>query len=374
VLSGVGKIVHAGLAIERRTKPGRRGRQSDLRGTPELTRIFDAHGMKPIYGPSETIVLRSRKDGSLLPLGPMRDRRRQVDRINEMLEATSLSIEMTGAIRLHNHLWLFERLDEDDFGNPLLIQQKLRLDRMEGRRVFTSDLQHHGRFYCPAQNIPGSARLSSTLNGDPVVELDFTALHPSIAYALCGATMAGDPYDLPGFTRKQAKLGLLTSFNAISFQAAVASLTDARDGRPVFTSRKDAARLIEALKVRHAPIASMLCSDAGLRQMNIDSRIMLAAVDHLIDRGISSIPIHDSILVQAQYEGEARDALNFGWRNQNLSPTPCNIEKKRQKVLQYGGRGSRRPRSGRAGALGRLVGGDARGGSRRRCRMVRLMV
>jgi hypothetical protein len=38
--------------------------------------------------------------------------------------------------------------------------------------------------------------------------------------------------------------------------------------------------------------------------MNIDSRIMLAAVDRLIAQGIHCIPIYDSILVQAQYEGE----------------------------------------------------------------------
>jgi hypothetical protein len=336
VLSGVAKIV-PDLALERRTKPGQRGWQSDLRGTSELTRIFDRHGEEPAYGPSEPIILRSRRDGSLLPLKPMRDRQRQAERVNEMLLGTLLGLEMTGAIRLQNNLWLFERLEEDQFGNPRLMQQRLRLDRMEGRRIFTRDLQHHGRFYCPAQNIPSVARLQCTLNSDQVVELDFCSMHVALAHALCGATMTGDPYEIPGFTRKQAKLGLLTAFNAISIQAAIASLTDARAGRPVFTSRKEAARLIETLKTRHAPIASMLCSDAGMTLMNLDSRIMMNAVDWLISRGIPCVPIHDSIMVQAQYEGEARAALNFGWYSQKLSLTLCNIEKKSQKPLQYGG-------------------------------------
>ncbi|MGY8685851.1 hypothetical protein Q2941_50410 [Bradyrhizobium sp. UFLA05-153] len=336
VLSGVAAIESAGLALENRTKPGHRGRQSILNATPALTEIFNKHGKRPTYEPSDPIILRSRKDGSLMPLRrTMKGRTRQIERVNEMLESISIGLEQTGALVLSNGLLIFERLEYNEFEGPHLVQQKLRLDRMGGRRVFTSDDKHHGRFYCPAQNIPGSARLLSTLNGEQVVELDFVSMHVALAYSVCGAKMDGDPYEIPGFTRKQGKLGLLTAFNATILQAAIASLTDARSGRVVFTSRNDAARLLEALKARHAPIASMLCSDAGMRLMYLDSQIMLAAVDRLIAQGIPSIPIHDSILVLAQYEGAAREALNFGWCTQNPQPSHCSIEKKRPKVPQY---------------------------------------
>ena len=99
---------------------------------------------------------------------------------------------MTGALKLKNGLWLFERLEEVwlrvpgvaglALGNPRLLQQKVRLDEMGGRRVFTSDHKKHGRFYCPAQNIPASARLQMTLNGYQVVELDFASMHVALAY------------------------------------------------------------------------------------------------------------------------------------------------------------------------------------------------
>jgi hypothetical protein len=337
VISAADNLKRFGLAEGRNSLPGRLGWQSDLVCPQILTDIFDRLGKEPVYGSSEPIILRSRKDGSLLPLKPMRDRQRQVERVNEMLSGTVLGLEMTGAIRLRNNLWLFERLEEDQFGNPRLVQQKLRLDRMEGRRVFTRDLQHHGRLYCPAQNIPSAERLRCTLNGEQVVELDFVSMHVALAYAICDARMSGDSYEIPGFTRKQAKLGLLTAFNAISLGAAIAALTDARAGKPVFTSRKEAGRLIEAMKKRHAPIVSMLCSDAGMKLMNLDSRIIMNAVDWLIGRGIPCVPIHDSIMIQAQYEGEAREALNFGWCTQKLSLTPCNIDKKSRNALQHGG-------------------------------------
>jgi hypothetical protein len=340
VLSGVAKIVSADLAVERRTKPGHRGWQSDLRGTPVLTEILDKHGEKPVYGPRASIIARSRKDGSLLPMWPARDQLRQVDRINEMLPPTAIGLEMTGAIKLQNGLWLFERLDEDQFWTPRLIQQRLRLDEMGGRRVFTSDHKRHGRFYCPAQNIPGSARLLMTLSGAQVVELDFQSMHPALAYSRCGAIMDGDPYDgIPGFTRKQAKIGLLTALNARSIEAAIASLTDNRQRKRVCATRGEAQRLLEALRVRHAPIAKMLCSDAGMRLMNIDSRIMMTATDRLIAKGIEAIPVHDSIVVAEHHEGEAREALNFGWYGQNPELNPCYIKKKCPKSLQYGHKG-----------------------------------
>jgi hypothetical protein len=56
-------------------------------------------------------------------------------------------------------------------------------------------------------------------------------------------------------------------------------------------------------------------------------------------RGIPCIPVHDSIVVPLQYEGEAREALYYGWCSQNVSPSLCNIEKKRQKAPQDGGEG-----------------------------------
>jgi hypothetical protein len=356
VLSGAAKIVHADLALERRTKPGHRGWQSDLRGTPALAEIFDKHGQKPIYGPRDSIILRSRKDGSLLPMRPSRDLLRQVERVNEMLFGTTIGLEMTGALQLKNGLWLFERLEEVWFrvpgtaaatlGNPRLLQQKVRLDEMGGRRVFTSDHKKHGRFYCPLQNIPASARLSMTMGGEQVVELDFQSMHATLAYNICGARLEGDPYAVPRFTREQGKLGLLTAFNATTLQAAVAALTDNRNGRALFASQVEAQRLLEALKARHAPIEKMLCSDAGMRLMNLDARIMLTAVDRLIARGIYCVPIHDSIVVAQQHESEAREALNFGWSTPNPQLTPCRIEKKRPKALQYGCEGSVAPSLG----------------------------
>jgi len=186
------------------------------------------------------------------------------------------------------------------------------------------------------------------MDGEQVVELDFQSMHVSLAYNLCGATLDGDPYDrIPGFTREQGKLGLLTAFNATSIPAAVRALTDARESKPAVVDQTDALRLVEALKARHAPIENrMLWKDAGMRLMNLEARIMMTSVDRLVAKGIPCISIHDSIVVARQHESEAREALNFGWSRQKPQLTPCRIEKKRPKALQYGCEGPVVPSSG----------------------------
>jgi hypothetical protein len=177
-----------------------------------------------------------------------------------------------------------------------------------------------------------------TLNAEPVVELDFVSMHVALAYAALGVRMPDNPYEVPGFTRDQGKRGLLTAFNATSPDAAVSALADARLGKPVVRTHEEAHRLLAALQARHPAIAdaNMLCSDAGMRLMFQDSQIMLTAVDRLIAKGIPCIPVHDSLVVSARFEGEAREALTFGWYNQNPELTHCDIEKKPQKPLQYG--------------------------------------
>jgi hypothetical protein len=98
-LMGAVEIVkRAKLTTEWRQKPGHRGWQSTLTATPALTEIFERHGEEPVYGQRDPIILCSRRDGSLLPLPPMKDRRRQVERLNEMLDSISVGLEQTGVL------------------------------------------------------------------------------------------------------------------------------------------------------------------------------------------------------------------------------------------------------------------------------------
>ena len=45
-----------------------------------------------------------------------------------------------------------------------------------------------------------------TINGEPVVEVDYSALHTTILYNVAGVRLNGEPYDVNGFERDHVKL------------------------------------------------------------------------------------------------------------------------------------------------------------------------
>ncbi|HCS18031.1 MAG TPA: hypothetical protein DIW45_09945, partial [Erythrobacter sp.] len=64
-------------------------------------------------------------------------------------------------------------------------------------RIFNLDLHRGGRFYTHGaswQNIKRELRKSVQINGEPVVELDYSTLHPALLYAEAGAPLPGDCY------------------------------------------------------------------------------------------------------------------------------------------------------------------------------------
>jgi hypothetical protein len=331
----------AGLAKNHPAPQGRLGKQSQIEATPTLIALWAELNPAVVYDKRcEAIICRSRKDPDhLLEIRHAPDKIRQMHRFNEMQGANVIGMEATGAIRGMNGIWIFER-EKVKWGRTFRVQQRLRLDAKPWTKVHTSDQWHHGRVYGPAQNIPGDVRHLITLNGERVIELDFKALHPTLAYVLCGAQIDADPYEgVPGFKKEQTKPALLTMLNARTREGAIAALMDGREGDPVCRTKAEAERLYDAVEARHPLLAEkgMFGSDAGMKLMNLDGRIILAAADYLMDRGISCITVHDSIIVAARFEGVAREALEQGWRSQNLLRSACLPAITCTFLLQYGG-------------------------------------
>ena len=150
-----------------------------------------------------------------------------------------------------------------------------------------------------------------TINGQPVREPDFSAMHPMMLYSEIGMKFDGnDPYDVSDeFDRDEVKIGMVISINAKDNDTAVKALARERK-----IPRDRSQRIIDAIRARHAPIESSFCSDAGIRLMNLDSKIAMAVTTGLMADGIPSIPIHDSIVVQAKYAGQTRDKMDQAWK------------------------------------------------------------
>ncbi len=53
--------------------------------------------------------------------------------------------------------------------------------------------------------LPGEYRRNLLIDGEPVVEVDYTALHANLSYALAGVTpFHADMYELEGWDRHQS--------------------------------------------------------------------------------------------------------------------------------------------------------------------------
>lgn len=186
--------------------------------------------------------------------------------------------------------------------------------------IYKYDFSLYGRLHTRGsfihyQSLSGEERREITINGDSIVELDFSGLHPHLLYAKEGIQYDEDPYaviDERKEVRPFLKHILLSLINAKDENTALKSAS-----KWYFNHHKEREilkelgiskikPLIEKIKEVHSPISHYFCcSDStGLRVMNLDARIALDIVHYFALKQIPILAIHDSFIVQKQYEQE----------------------------------------------------------------------
>lgn len=171
--------------------------------------------------------------------------------------------------------------------------------------------------------VNSNIRKDILINGQPTVERDYEALHPSMLYIReTGALPEFKPYEVDGdntskLVRKVAKSLLLIMINskaAKSIKGAFLWNAD-RSGRFSVEEREQIARdididaVIDKLKKRNKAIASHFSSNEGIKLQFTDSQIIEQVMMTLMKKGIVSLPVHDSLLVQRQHETELVKAM-----------------------------------------------------------------
>ena len=232
-------------------------------------------------------------------------------RINAALSAASIELHLAERVFIEHYMKRPNGKKTPIPPHPL---------RNQLRRVFNVDFDHGGRFYSHwAQGIPRELRRFIRINGEPVMELDFKAIHPTLLYAERGLTYEGEMYVPSGWPkefRPVFKLLMLAAINANNLDDAIKGARDGihsdpkllkafpeclRDGwlRPAF----------EHLKQKHEPIADQFFTGAGLRLQRKDSEIAERVMLTLLDRGIVAVPIHDSFLVAHPHADALREVM-----------------------------------------------------------------
>src|SRR6516225_5619205 len=68
--------------------------------------------------------------------------------------------------------------------------------------------------------------------------------------------------------------------------------------------------LMAAIVRKHSAITDFLCSGIGAQLMFMDATIMFRNLADLNRAGIVALPIHDSVIVPAKYEGKASEIMD----------------------------------------------------------------
>ena len=190
-------------------------------------------------------------------------------------------------------------------------------------RVFNENsFERGGRFYGALyQYMPKGFRKDILINGEPAVELDYSAHHIRIPYHLEGIDYRDDPYlaltDDPE-ERKIFKKLLLVALNATTEKKAIEAFRSECIETAWKTELSLADESIRGLLARardqHKRIAGFIHSGKGRMLQNLDSRITEAILMRMTDMGIPCLPVHDSYIVPRQFEDRLRDVMAGEYR------------------------------------------------------------
>ena len=167
-------------------------------------------------------------------------------------------------------------------------------------RIFSrGSLDLGGRFYASIQNVKSEARRYIRMNGEPTVELDFSAIHPIMIYDLTSsAELVGDPYTMVGWNRTTVKV----AFNIMLNRDGGASRSSASKtiAEETNLTMSEAKQLEQDILQKHNPIKDYFNSDSGLALQRVDSDVMFRILQYFVKIQRPIIPIHDSAVVSVR--------------------------------------------------------------------------
>jgi hypothetical protein len=184
-------------------------------------------------------------------------------------------------------------------------------------RVFNDGrFDRGGRFYGGWWiALPKADRAAITIDGQPVVELDFKAFYPRLCYDLeqVGLDESLDPYDVPELRNRVTRDALKVALNQL-----VAVGPGARPRKPQATrlpSRLSYKAVLAALEQQHSAIRPWLREARATELQRIDSEIagrVLAFMTTTMKRPV--LPVHDSFVVARADEAALGEAMARSYR------------------------------------------------------------
>ena len=210
----------------------------------------------------------------------------------------------------------------------------LRHDNKFVRRIFYRgdwDLggRYHGGWW---QQIPSELRKDILINDEHTVEVDYSGFHVALAYGLESLQPPEDPYTLKELfepltakqQRSDVKLLALTSINAKDRESAFKAFRQEKNKEQRFLTAEQKIsypdvllnKLLNRFITENQSIEHYLCTDKGVELMALDGRITTHIINHFTNKQIPILTVHDSYVVQSQYEQELMGQMVIATQNE----------------------------------------------------------
>ena len=169
-------------------------------------------------------------------------------------------------------------------------------------------MDHGGRFYGDFQTLPRAVRKRMTINGQPVVEPDYSGLHIRMLYHKLGLDFRDECYVYNKndwqhtIDRERMKLASLIIINADDRKKAANAIFFKLGGRGIgCKTGAEIEALMQLFEEHHKPIKKFFYSDEGVRLQFLDSEIMHGVLKELVRLKVPALPVHDSVVVPIEW-------------------------------------------------------------------------
>jgi len=145
-------------------------------------------------------------------------------------------------------------------------------------------------------NLPRALRSGIRIEGEEVADLDYTGMFPRLAFLRLGIMEppGGDLYAVSGLEGHRD--GVKRMMNAFIF-ASSDKVRIPKDIKALLPKGATAGSVREAILKRYPKLEEAFGSGLGLSLMFDESRILVAVLLRLAERGIAALPMHDGLMV-----------------------------------------------------------------------------
>ena len=249
---------------------------------------------------------------------PNGKRRRKFIEYND----TDFTKDVRNDLEAYNRLLQETYIDIATLDEPFVIRtkkdgstQRIKIDQSKKfvRRIFSrGDWKYNGRFYGGFwQQVGSEYRKDIYINGSPTVEVDYKGLHAAILSAEKGIVYGGDRYELGSAVcpkldkqqqRKAVKLLVLAAINAKDRSSAFGAFRQAQPTGSVekTLTHDELGLLLDTFLKQHPYLEDGICSDQGIRLMNVDSHITNFIIKEFVTRQKPILSVHDSYIVDTR--------------------------------------------------------------------------